>query len=381
MGLLACSVNALFNKMTLPNIRIKFSVYKTLLILIILSFFLFIGGIFLADEPVLAADTEVITTKLNGKNMPKETDTKRKIEETIEVSQKETMRFKLEKKKEQIEATPKQEKEQDKKRPELKVHFIDVGQADAALIEFHNKTILIDAGDWDKNDVLDYLKQRSIKKIDLVVGTHEHADHIGQIDKVIQHFAVKEVWLPGGNATTKVFERVISAIDANKIAYDEPRAGDKYKIGDLSIDILSPKQLTGNLNSDSLVIKLTYGAISFLFAGDAEKNTEKQMVRSGQNLTSTILKVGHHGSNTSTTSIFLNEVNPQVAVISVAKNSPYGHPAQRVIDRIIKKEIELYATKTHGNIIIETDGNQYHISTDKTGKVTSGNSKTNRKTN
>src|SRR5699024_5573626 len=117
-----------------------------------------------------------------------------------------------------------------KKLSELKVHFIDVGQADAALVQFQNKAILIDAGNWNQNEVVSYLQRAGIKKLDIIIGSHEHADHIGQIDKVMNKFPVDEVWLPGNGATSQVFERVINAIDTKRIGYDEPRAGASYQI-------------------------------------------------------------------------------------------------------------------------------------------------------
>lgn len=271
-------------------------------------------------------------------------------------------------------AAAKKAEEESKKLSGLKVHFIDVGQADAALIQYDGHAILIDSGDWNRNETVTYLQDQGIEKIDLMVGSHPHADHIGQMDKVIENFDVEEVWMSGGLATTQVFERVITAIDNNNIGYDEPRAGDTYQIGDLKIDILSPTSLTGNLNDDSIVMKLTYGEISFLFTGDAETPAESKMVSSGQDLSATILKAGHHGSDTSTTQSFLDKVKPKVAIISVAEKSKYDHPDKSVIDRINAGNINLLATKTHGNIVISTDGVDYEVSTGSSGSVTAGKS-------
>lgn len=275
-------------------------------------------------------------------------------------------------------------KKENKKLAEMKVHFIDVGQADAALIQYDDKAILIDSGNWNANETVAYLQSIGIKKIDLVVGSHPHADHIGQIDKVIDAFPVDEVWMSGGETTSNVFERVMSAIDEKGIGYDEPRAGDNYTIGNLKIDILSPNNLTGDLNDDSIVMKLTYGGISFLFTGDAEKSAESTMVNSGQKIQSTILKVGHHGSDTSSTEAFVNAVNPKAAIISVGENSQYNHPNESVIDRYTKKDIDLYATNAHGTIIVTTNGKTYDINTNKDGTVKPGSKakkQTKKKTN
>src|SRR5699024_1259281 len=154
--------------------------------------------------------------------------------------------------KEAEEKAAKKKKKEQKKLSEMQVHFIDVGQADAALIQYDDKAILIDSGDWNGNETVTYLNQLGIQKLDLVVGSHPHADHIGQIDKVIDALPVDEVWMSGGETTSNVFGRVMTAIDEKGIGYDEPRAGDNYTIGNLKIDILSPNNLTGDLNDDSI---------------------------------------------------------------------------------------------------------------------------------
>ena len=264
------------------------------------------------------------------------------------------------------------EKQSNKNLSGMKVHFIDVGQADAALIQYDDRAILIDSGDWNGNQTVNYLNDLGVKKLDLIVGSHPHADHIGQIDKVINEVEVDEVWMSGGTTTSQVFQRVLKAIDQNNIGYDEPRAGDSFKIGDLKIHILSPTSITGNLNDDSIVMKLTYGEISFLFTGDAETPAENKMVSSGQNLDSTILKVGHHGSDTSSTQAFVDKVDPKIAIISVAAKSKYNHPSKSVVDRFNQRGTDLYATKIHGTIVVSTDGSSYDISTNKSGKVAAG---------
>lgn len=259
-----------------------------------------------------------------------------------------------------------------KKLAGMQVDFIDVGQADAALIQYDEYTILIDSGDWNGNETVTYLKDKGVNKIDLMVGSHPHSDHIGQFDKVIENFEVGEVWMAGGIATTQVFERVMTAIDNKDIDYEEPRTGDHYEIGELVIDILSPESITGNLNDDSIVMKLTYGDVTFLFTGDAETPAEKKMVSSGKDLSSTILKAGHHGSDTSTTQAFLDKVDPEVVIISAAEKSRYNHPNKTVLDRLNAKDLKLYATKTHGNIVINTDGKTYEVSKDREGEVIAG---------
>lgn len=249
----------------------------------------------------------------------------------------------------------------------LSVHFIDVGSADAMLIEYTDDEeqyhILIDSGDWNSRATVDYLKQLKIPSLDIIIGTHPHADHIGQIDKIIEQFDVGEVWMSGIVSTSQVFERVIDAIALHEVGYHEPRAGEIYDIGPLIMEIVHPKTIGKNMNNGSISTKLTYGDISFLFTGDAEASAENEMIARGHNLNATILKLGHHGSNTSTTPNFLAAVSPDVGVITVGKNDRYGHPDKEVLDRVHGSGIDLYSTATDGTIIIKTDGQTYDITT------------------
>ena len=251
----------------------------------------------------------------------------------------------------------------------LEAHFIDVGQGDSMLFKYEDKTILIDAGDWQKNEVTPYLKSQGVEKIDLLVGTHPHADHIGQFPIVLENFKVEEVWMSGGTNNSNLFKRTLEEINKSGASYNEPRAGEEYQIGGLKLTVLNPSSLTGNLNDDSIVIRAQYGEVSFMLTGDAEDKAEKAMSNSSLALKSTILKAGHHGSITSTTQTFLDKVNPEVVIISVAEKNKYNHPSQEVIERIKKKSSEIYATKSHGNIIIKTDGKTYNIETNKNGNV------------
>lgn len=269
----------------------------------------------------------------------------------------------------------------DEKLGSMEVHFIDVGQADSALLQFDGYNILIDAGDWNRNEVVPYLKSKGVDKIDVMIGSHPHADHIGQMDKVLENFKVDEVWMSGGSNSSAVFKRVLDVIENNGSNYDEPRAGDVYEVGNAKIDIISPSSLTGNLNDDSIVMKVTYGDVSFLFTGDAELSAENKMVNSEKDLSADILKVGHHGSDTSTSDSFLNKVNPDVAIISVAEKSKYNHPNKSVVDRLNSKVNQLYTTKSHGNIIIKTDGKSYSITTEKKDKIIPGDINSTKKAN
>ena len=202
----------------------------------------------------------------------------------------------------------------------MKVHYIDVGQADATLIEFSDGddaySMLIDTGNWNSSDVVSYLQAQNIKNIDIIAITHPHADHIGQLDKIIETFNVDEVWMNGETANSQVFASALAAIEINGVDYYEPEVGDVFDIGPLEIAVLHPKSLAGSTNNNSISMRLQYGDISFLFTGDAEQQAESEMLSQGANLKAQILHVGHHGSNTSSTESFIQSVKPEVAIYS-----------------------------------------------------------------
>lgn len=253
----------------------------------------------------------------------------------------------------------------EKELDELAVHYINAGQADATLLTFSDEgedfAILLDAGNWNANDVVRYLHGQQIKHLDVVVGTHPHADHIGQIDKIIEQMEVDEVWLSGDTANSKVFNRLLDTIERDDIGYYEPRAGDVFDVGPMEIEVFNPTELTGNVHEGSVSMKMVYGDISFLFTGDAEAKTEQKMVDSGVDLKANFLQLGHHGSKTSTTTSFLEAVDPEVAIISAGKDSQYGHPNEEVVSRVADKGIEIYETSVQGSIVVVTDGKTYTI--------------------
>lgn len=256
---------------------------------------------------------------------------------------------------------------------QLKVHYIDVGQGDASLLQFsdndENYTILYDTGDWSGNEVVPYLQQQKIDFIDLVMISHPHADHIGQLKKVMENFEVGEVWMTGNTANTKVYQSAIEAVMNSDADYDEPMAGDEFDIGPLEITILHPSSLTGDVNDDSLSARFTYGNVSFIFTGDAYKSAEKQMIQRQSNIQADYLQVGHHGSSTSSDTQFVKAVQPKYAIYSAATGNSYGHPHVETIDLFEKMGIPLYGTDVHGTIIVTTDGNTSEISTEKEGTV------------
>jgi len=256
----------------------------------------------------------------------------------------------------------------------MKVHYIDVGQADATLIEYSQGdetfAVLIDTGDWNSSEVVTYLQTNNITDIDIVAITHPHADHIGQLDKIIDTFDVSEVWMNGETTNSQVFSNALAAIEASNVDYYEPEVGDVFDIGPLEIAVLHPKSLSGDTNNNSIAIRLQYGEVSFLFTGDGEVEAESEMLNSGANLKANILHMGHHGSKTSTTDSFLKAVQPDIAIYSASDDNQYGHPHIEALNRLEKSAALVYGTDIHGTVIVETDGKTFSIHTNNQGTIT-----------
>lgn len=212
----------------------------------------------------------------------------------------------------------------------VEVHFIDVGQGDSIYIKTPTQDILIDGGERG-DTVVEYLKEQNVEDLELVIGTHPHADHIGGLINVFEQIPVTEVMDPGVVHTSKTFEDYLTLIDQNNMIFTVVRAGTKRTYDDGTIlEILSPTNPgEENLNDASIVAKLTFGDISFLFTGDAETPSENEMLSSGYQLKSTILKAGHHGSSTSTSDDFLKAVSPEAVVIMCGTDNSYGHPMKK----------------------------------------------------
>jgi len=244
---------------------------------------------------------------------------------------------------------------------EALVYFFDVGQADATLFLGPDFTVLIDAGDYRRNDVVPHLDSVGVTELDLLIGTHPHADHIGQFPQVLESFPVGEVWMSGDLHTTRTFERAIDAILASDADYHEPRAGEVFEFGTLLIEVLNPHQITGDFHEGSISVRMTYGELSFVFTGDAETHTEQAMIDRGHNLEAQVLHLGHHGSRTSSGSAFLDAVSPDIAIYSAGEGNQYGHPHVEVVERVAAMGISLYGTDIHGTVVVVTDGVTYSV--------------------
>lgn len=242
----------------------------------------------------------------------------------------------------------------------LKVSFIDVGQADSILIQIPNgRNVLIDAGNNDDaGTITSYLKKENVRTLDIVIATHPHEDHIGSMDTVINTFAIGQFIMPRKDATTQTYRDMITALQSKGLKITQAKAGLKLDLGpEINASLLAPNSASyDEVNNYSAILQLVFGSTVFLFTGDAEEQSEKEMLASGVNLKADVLKVGHHGSNTSSSASFLAKVQPQYAVISVGKDNSYGHPAPSILDRLRKEETKVYRTDQTGTIIVESDG-------------------------
>ena len=240
----------------------------------------------------------------------------------------------------------------------LIVDFIDVGQGDSILIRQGDHAMLIDGGTSEcKDDLLNFLKSENIQKFDYIVGTHPHEDHIGSLDDVINAYDFDTILFPKVTTTTKTFENLVNAVKNKNKKFTTPVSGNEYNLGDAKFKILAPSSDSyQSLNNYSIVIKLTYGENTFMFTGDAETLSETEMLNSFDDLTADVLKIGHHGSTTSTSKKFLNAVNPKYAVISVGKDNTYNHPTKTTMNKLEEIKIPVYRTDEEGTIECVSNG-------------------------
>jgi competence protein ComEC len=248
----------------------------------------------------------------------------------------------------------------------LKIHFLDVGQADSILIQSpSNKVMLIDAGNREDSGTIEaYLRKEKISKLDLLIATHPHEDHIGGMADIVKHFNIGQIYMPKVSHTTATFKNLLIAIKSKNLKVNTAISGVKLDFDTkVTCQMLAPNSANyDNLNDYSPVIKMVYNKNSFLFTGDAAKESEKEMLQKGVALNADLLKVGHHGSNTSTTDAFLRAVSPKYAVISVGVGNDYGHPGRYTMGRLQKAGVTTYRTDQQGIIIASSDGQKISFS-------------------
>lgn len=250
--------------------------------------------------------------------------------------------------------------------PGIAVHFIDVGDADSTLIVCDGRAMLIDGGNIDDKTAADYVQSQGITKLDYMVGTHPHADHMGGLSEVLSRVGVDRVLCSMDSSHLGVFKHFQREVEKKGKKIEAPKPGDTFKLGSATITALSPNKEYSNLNNMSLVLRIEYGDVSFLIEGDAQEEAEQGMIQDGLAKRVTVLRVGHHGSNDASSEAYLKQVKPSYAVIPCGKNE-FGHPHKQMLKRLANVGAEVYRTDEMGTVTALSDGKQVIFKT--AGKI------------
>ena len=266
----------------------------------------------------------------------------------------------------QAPATKRPKDDTDYSEHSFAIHYIDVGQGDAALVVCDDKTMLIDGGKPSASSIIyTYLKNLNIDYLDCIVASHADDDHIGGLSAPLAKMKVGNVIAPETEADTRSYNSLKTKTEEQGLTIQHPKPGDSMDLGSSKIEFCGPiTESESDRNNGSIVMKIIYGDTSFLFTGDAEREEEQEILNAGYDLSTTVLKVGHHGSKNSTTYPFLREIMPQYAVISVGDNS-YGHPTEDTLSRLRDADVKVYRTDMQGDIIATSDGKTVTITTKK----------------
>ncbi|MDE6132422.1 MAG: MBL fold metallo-hydrolase, partial [Oscillospiraceae bacterium] len=270
---------------------------------------------------------------------------------------------------------------------DLEIHFIDVGQGDCSLIMWEGASMLIDCGEREQAEtVLKYLKKQGVKKLDYIIATHPHSDHIGGMGDIISEIEVDKVIAPrvsdSMTPTTKTYERFLQALKDKSLKLTAAKPDTTYTLSSTAasaaekippkFEVLAPVNDYNDLNNYSVVIRLTYGTTAYLFTGDAEKEAELDILENGAEVDSDVLKVGHHGSSTSSCNDFYEAVSPDICVIQCGNGNSYGHPHKETIDTINSSGAKVFRNDTDGTVIVYSDGNEIFVKTEKDSSEKNG---------
>lgn len=253
----------------------------------------------------------------------------------------------------------------------LTVCYIDVGQGDSIFLSAGGKNMLIDCGESEETDgVIRFLEEKRVEKLDYIVATHPHSDHMGGMYKIIDKFKIGEVIIPHladkDVPTTRYYQKFLDSCDSEDVSLSEAKVGDFIQLGDARIEIIAPcSRSYDNANNYSVGLFLTHGENTFIFTGDAEALAEKEMVKSGCLRHADVYKAGHHGSDTSSCFEFMEIISPDYAVISCGEGNSYGHPNKKALKAISKYTDKIYRTDINGTVIIVSDGKNLEIDAEK----------------
>lgn len=239
----------------------------------------------------------------------------------------------------------------------LQVHFLDVGQGLSIVAQLGDEVLIYDGGDRETSSfVVSYVEDLGITEIDYMISSHYDADHVAGLIGCLNAFDVKNVIGSDYEHTSKLYTSFIDAVKEEGLKMQYPEVGTTYAFGDAVITILAPKEIGKDSNANSVAIKLSYGESDFIFTGDADYGSEREMVASGIDLDCEVLSLSHHGSSTGNSSLFLEKTTPEVAVISCAKGNNYGHPHVEVVELLEVMEIDVFRSDVQGTVIATTDG-------------------------